>query len=146
MLLHLPIAMMAMLSPIAASDKVPAFSIVSECRFESESTEAFERCSKDEAEAFQELQEQWAQFVAADKRTCLTEVTSIGGIASYVELLVCLTMESEVRAEESKSRESPVTGRSPSMGQVQPELRVGDESDPRQSQEPVDARAVDRRN
>lgn len=143
MLLHLPVAMMAMLSPITVSDKVPAFSIVSECRFESESSDAFERCSKDEAEAFQELQGQWAQFVAADKRTCLTEVTSIGGIASYVELLVCLKMESEVRTGEGKSTDPLTAETSQSMGQEPAELKVGQA---KQGQEAVQVRADERPN
>ena len=36
MLLHLPIVILATLSPIAISDTVPKFDIVKECRFESE--------------------------------------------------------------------------------------------------------------
>ena len=96
MFLHLPIAMMAMLSPIAVSDTVPSFSIVRECRFEGESTVAFDRCSKDETEARQRLEAEWAQFVAADKSTCIVELT-IGGFASYVDLLTCLEMSNEVR-------------------------------------------------
>ena len=40
MLLHLPIIVLATLSPVAVSDTVPNLDIVSECRFEGESTVA----------------------------------------------------------------------------------------------------------
>jgi hypothetical protein len=49
MLLHLPIAILATLSPVAVSDTVPKFDIVRECRFEGGSTVDFDRCSQDEA-------------------------------------------------------------------------------------------------
>jgi hypothetical protein len=51
MLLHLPIAIMVTLSPIAVSDSVPQFDIVRECRLEGGSTATFDRCSQDEAAA-----------------------------------------------------------------------------------------------
>ena len=44
----------ALLSPIAVSDTAPpAFDIARECRFEGESIEALDLCSKDEADALQ---------------------------------------------------------------------------------------------
>ena len=48
MLLHLPIVIMATLSPVAVSDTVPKFDIVKECRFEGGSTVQFDRCSEDD--------------------------------------------------------------------------------------------------
>jgi hypothetical protein len=129
MFLHLPIAMMGMLSPIADSDTMPSFSIVRECRFESESTEAFDRCSKDETDARQRLEGEWAQFVAADKSTCIVEST-IGGFASYVDLLTCLEMSNEVRNTGNKSGGSLANEEPQSMGQGRPEMRGGDGHDP----------------
>jgi hypothetical protein len=129
MFLHLPIAMMGMLSPIAVSDTVPSFSIVRECRFESESTEAFDRCSKDETDARQRLEGEWAQFVAADKSTCIVEST-IGGFASYVDLLTCLEMSNEVRNEGNKSG-GPAANEAPqSTGQGRSDMTVGNGHDP----------------
>lgn len=113
---HLPIAMMAMLSPIAVSDTVPSFSIVRECRFEGESTEAVDRCSKDETDARQRLEGEWAQFAAADKNTCIVEST-IGGFASYVDLLTCLEMSKDVRNEANKSGGPAANEESQPMGQ-----------------------------
>jgi hypothetical protein len=129
MFLHLPIALMGMLSPIAVSDTMPSFSIVRECRFESESTEAFDRCSKDETDARQRLEGEWAQFNAADKSTCIVEST-IGGFASYVDLQTCLEMSNEVRNEGNKSRDPLANEKSQSIGQARPEMRGGDGHDP----------------
>ena len=102
MLLHLPIAMMAALSPIAVSDPVPTFDIARECRLESDSTADFNRCSKDEADAVRQLQKEWAQSVAADKRTCTGESTA-GGFTSYVDLLICLEMAKDARGNDKPS-------------------------------------------
>ena len=91
MLLHLPIAMMVTLSPIAVSDSVPQFDIVRECRFEGGSTAIFNHCSQDEAAALAELKTRWAEFGSTDQKTCIAAAT-IGGLASYVDLLICLEL------------------------------------------------------
>jgi hypothetical protein len=95
MLLHLPIAILATLSPIHVSDTVPTFDIVRECRYEGGSAANVERCSQDETAALGQLKMEWVQFVGADKRSCM-ETTQIGGFASYVELLTCLEMARDV--------------------------------------------------
>jgi hypothetical protein len=118
MFLHLPIAMMGMLSPVAVSDTVPSFSIEKECRFEGESREVVDRCSKDETEARQRLEGEWGQFAATDKHTCIVEST-VGGFASYVDLLTCLEMSNDVRKEGGKSPGSPMNESSPTVGQGQ---------------------------
>jgi hypothetical protein len=100
MLLHLPIVIAATLSPVAVSDTVPQFDIVKECRFEGE----FDRCSDDEGTALRELQETWAQFAGADRKTCTTEAT-IGDFASYVELLSCLEMTRDAKSAENNNHE-----------------------------------------
>jgi hypothetical protein len=91
MLLHLPIAILATLSPIHVSDTMPTFDIATECRYEGGSAANVEQCSRDEAAALGQLKTEWLQFVAADKRFCM-ETTQIGGFASYFELLTCLEM------------------------------------------------------
>jgi hypothetical protein len=95
MLLHLPIAIMATLSPIAVSDSVPQFDIVRECRFEGGSAATFDRCSQDEAAALSDLKREWATFSGVDQKTCMA-ATTVGGFASYVELLTCLEMARDV--------------------------------------------------
>ena len=103
MLLHLPIAILATLSPIAVSDTVPKFDIVRECRFEGGSTAELDRCSQDETEALEQLKANWAQFTGVDKSTCLS-VATIGGFASYVELLTCLEMAREANSTDKNPR------------------------------------------
>jgi hypothetical protein len=91
MVLHLPIVVMATLSPVAVSDTVPKFDIVRECRLEGGSTVELEPCEEDEGDALRELHQAWAQFAGADKRNCIASATT-GGSPSYVELLTCLEM------------------------------------------------------
>jgi hypothetical protein len=91
MLVHLPIVLLATLSPIPISDTVPQFDIVKECSFESESSANFKLCSQDESAALAELRNQWSQFDGAGKSSCVLE-TRTGGFTSYVELLTCLEM------------------------------------------------------
>ena len=101
MLLHLPIAILVTLSPVAVSDTVPKFDIVREYRFESGATVEFDRCSQDEAAALEQLKANWARFTGVDKSTCHSTAT-IGGVASYVELLTCLEMARDLaRADDS---------------------------------------------
>jgi len=95
MLLHLPIAIMAALSPIAVSDSVPQFDIVKECRFEGGPVGSFDRCAQDEAAALSELKANWAKFGSVDQKTCMAATTN-GGFVSYVELLTCLEMARDV--------------------------------------------------
>ena len=96
MLLHLPIAIMVTLSPIPVADSVPQFDIARECRFEGGSAANVDRCATDEAQALAQLKTEWAQFVGADKSSC-TAQTTIGGFASYVDLLTCLEMARDTR-------------------------------------------------
>ena len=44
-----------------------------------------------EANALSQLETEWTQFVDLDRSRCMVEAT-IGGFASYVELLACLEM------------------------------------------------------
>jgi hypothetical protein len=126
MLLHLPIAIMAALSPVAVSDTMPKFDIVRECRFEGGSAVEYDRCSVDEGTALRELQKAWAQFAGADKRNCVTS-TAIGGFASYVDLLTCLEMARDADNANNISRGPQTTD---SMRPAGPGVTVGMGHDP----------------
>jgi hypothetical protein len=104
MLLHLPIAILATLSPVAVSDTVPKFDTVRECRFEGGSTDEFGRCSQDEAAALEQLKANWTQFTGVDRSTCLS-VATVAGFASYVELLTCLEMAREANNTNKNPRD-----------------------------------------
>ena len=119
MLLHLPIVILATLSPNAVSDTVPKFDIARECRFEGGATADFEKCTQDEAAALQELRTKWSQFTKADTKSCTIEAT-IGGFDSYVELQTCLEMESFLHGRSQFQPTEP----------VQPGMRLGDVPDP----------------
>jgi hypothetical protein len=96
MLLHLPIVILTTLSPIAVSDTAPTFDIARECRFEGGSTANVDQCARDEAQALRQLKTEWPQFVGVDKSLCTLQ-TTIGGFASYVDLLTCLEMARDTR-------------------------------------------------
>jgi hypothetical protein len=128
MLLHLPIAIMATLLPVAVSDTVPKFDVVRECRYEGGSTADIDRCSKDEAAALEQLKNEWARFVGADKRTCMNETTMTGDFASYVELQTCLEMASDARKQVHQVPDSGTGTGSPPP--AQPGVTVGVGHDP----------------
>lgn len=111
MLVHLPI-IMATLSPVAISDTLPKFDIAKECRFEGESSTAFERCSREETDALSRLQEERPQFAGADRSSCFAEAT-VGGFASYVDLLTCLEMARDVRNVKANAGGSPAAQPTP---------------------------------
>jgi hypothetical protein len=129
MLIHLPIVMLATFSPIAVSDTVPKLNIARECRFEGGTTAVFDRCSKDEADAFQQLQTEWPQFAEADRRACFTEAT-VGGLASYVDLQICLEMARDVRNQKPDARDPLATTGAQSIDHpAQSEMSVVDRHD-----------------
>jgi hypothetical protein len=129
MLLRLPIVILATLGPVAVSDTVPKFDVARECRYEGGSTADIDRCSLDETAALEQLKNEWARFVAADKSKCTTEVTTLE-FRSYVELQVCLEMASEVRKEEHNSPDPGTGTESPPPQLARPGVTVGVGHDP----------------
>jgi hypothetical protein len=121
MLLHLPIVILATFSPVAVSDTVPNFDVAKECRFEGGSTADIDRCHQDETTALEQLKANWAQFTGVDKSTCHSLAT-VGGFASYVELLTCLEMTREANNTDKNPRDPR---RSDPMRSVGPGVIVG---------------------
>ena len=101
MLMQLPIIILASLHPV--SDAVPKFDIARECQFEVGSNGTQNSCAADEAQARNRLQEEWSQFPPGVRSQCAQE-SGMDGIASYVELLTCLEMETEVRLERKANK------------------------------------------
>jgi hypothetical protein len=58
---------------------------------------AMSQCVASEQEVRGELVKSWPIFVAADKELCTREAT-MGGEASYTDLITCLEMARDVRA------------------------------------------------
>src|SRR5258706_4077759 len=96
MLAHLPIVILASLLPMPVADAMPKLDIARECQFEGGIKPTQERCAADEAQARNELQNEWKQFGADAKKQCNQETTADDS-PSYVELLTCLEMERDVR-------------------------------------------------
>lgn len=82
---------------------MPKLDIAKECRFEGGSTAIFDRRYRDEATALQQLEAEWPQFAGADRSACFMEA-KVGGLGSYVELLICLEMARDVRKEKTNPR------------------------------------------
>jgi hypothetical protein len=51
-----------------------------------------DRCFKTEKQAREQLAREWENFPAADRGLC-TQTATMGGTASYVELITCLEMK-----------------------------------------------------
>lgn len=61
------------------------------------------RCIDSEYQARDQLAQKWQSFSAADRQEC-TGVATMGGTASYVELITCLEMDQAVRQERAKAK------------------------------------------
>jgi hypothetical protein len=105
MLIHLPIVVLASLHPVAVADTAPKFDIARECRSEGGPPETQQTCAADEAQAYGELQKEWIQFSARARVQCNGEAGS-DITASYVELLTCLEMERDAKAERDAAMKS----------------------------------------
>ncbi len=88
----------AALTP-AAAQAVPVLNVEPTCR-DIPAGNALQRdaaaCMKSEDEARATLQKEWGAFNAADHSIC-TQTATMGGTASYVELLTCLEMRRDAR-------------------------------------------------
>jgi hypothetical protein len=80
-----------------AAGGVPTFDIRSSCRGAADVTTGSPgTCLADEESARGELAKRWTQFAVAEKAHC-TELSSMTGFQSYVELLTCLEMAGDAK-------------------------------------------------
>ena len=95
------VAACAFAGPARAADpKVPNLDVTPTCRplDKSDMMQLDEnRCRQIEKDARDQLVKQWSNFSAADRTECTTAAT-MGGTASYVELITCLEMKRDVAA------------------------------------------------
>jgi hypothetical protein len=91
---------------VTVADNVPNFNIERGCKVDSPSAfdtnaglnATIKRCADDEQDAKDQLQTQWTQFAASDKKSCMGLTTADASIPpSYVELLTCLQGHELVR-------------------------------------------------
>jgi hypothetical protein len=78
---------------IPASEEVPNLNVASSCRaaaaIQIADSQSFSDCMNEEDQARVELVRDWRTFSAPNRVSCTADASS-DGIASYVELLVCL--------------------------------------------------------
>ena len=94
---------LSLAAPARAEPKVPRLDVTPTCRpMEKNNVLQLDekRCRESENAAREQLVREWGNFPAADRTECTTAAT-MGGTASYVELITCLEMKRHV-AELSK--------------------------------------------
>jgi hypothetical protein len=86
-------------SAVAFAADVPQLDVAGACRAAAGADIGIkydaDRCLKSENEARDQLKTQWANFPAADRSLC-TQTATMGGTASYVELITCLELKRDV--------------------------------------------------
>jgi hypothetical protein len=81
--------------PIAAHD-LPRLDISATCRAD-QNKATIDNCMADENRARERLEKEWGQFRPADRTQC-TQISSMKGFQSYVELITCLEMARDARS------------------------------------------------
>ena len=98
-------------APAAQAADVPKLDVERMCRDSANADPTIDysakRCIDSEYQARDQLAQKWQTFSAADRQEC-TGVATMGGTASYVELITCLEMKRHV-AELSKESAEPGT-------------------------------------
>lgn len=103
---------------VAAADGVPHFDARKGCQAGADSgvdlQPNVDECVASETQARNSLVEQWKNFSAADKTSCVAE-TSMGGPPSYIEILTCMEIARDahdMEAHETTKSVDTVMGRS----------------------------------
>src|SRR5581483_251895 len=94
-------------APARAEPQVPRLDVTPTCRPMSKN-DALQldesRCRESENAAREQLVREWSKFPAADRTECTTAAT-MGGTASYVELITCLEMKRNVADMANRTEE-----------------------------------------
>lgn len=94
----------------ARADTLPRYDVQRACRGAAEAAvspgRTSQSCENDETSARDALDKQWSDYPDADRARCV-RASSLGGPASYVDLLTCLDMAKSVRAL-PKDRQDPL--------------------------------------
>jgi len=92
-------ALLLLSSAALAAEGVPRLNVEEACRAAAVADPGVPydsaRCLKSERDARDELAGKWAAFRAADRALC-TQTATLGGTASYVELITCLELKQDV--------------------------------------------------
>ena len=89
-------AALLIVSAVAFAADVPRLHVAGACRAAAGADPILkydsDRCLKSENEARDQLKAQWTNFPATDRSFC-TQTATMGGTASYVELITCLELK-----------------------------------------------------
>jgi hypothetical protein len=89
-------AALLVFSAIDLAAEVPRLDVAGACRAAAGADPSLKydsaRCLKSENEARDQLKAQWTNFPATDRSLC-TQTATMGGTASYVELITCLELK-----------------------------------------------------
>jgi hypothetical protein len=111
--LALTIAFLATVSAASAAD-VPTLNVEKTCRdaVTADPTNTLDPkiCLESENQARAQLVSKWASYPEGDRQQCI-QMASMGGTASYVELITCLELDAEVRQEIAKTNAKPSSAR-----------------------------------
>ena len=93
-------AALLLFAAMAFAADVPRLDVAGACRAAAAAAEPgdkydADRCLKSENDARDQLKSQWANYPAADRSFC-TQTATMGGTASYVELITCLELKRDV--------------------------------------------------
>lgn len=95
----LPLALVSAASAFAAADGPPTFNVEPSCRAAAEASKVQDRlqgCLDSEKKARDQIAREWANFSPETRSTCL-QASSVGGDATYTELITCLEMTRDVK-------------------------------------------------
>ena len=81
----------------AAAGDIPKLDIAETCRTSTDTGASARDCLGDENRAREQLAKEWGQFAQVDKKHC-TQLSSMKGFQSYVELITCLEMANDAKA------------------------------------------------
>ena len=100
------VILLASFSAAQAAD-VPTLEVERMCREAAAADRSInydvKRCVDTEHAARDQLARQWHDFPATDQREC-TAVATMGGSASYVQLITCLELNRDVRQARAKEK------------------------------------------
>jgi hypothetical protein len=105
------VAALALVASSAVAASLPKLDVQASCRraprsLPNENNTPYQNCIDSEMQAQKELVEEWSSFTSASQARC-SEVVQLAGLASYVELLVCLEVEKEREEASAANKKKP---------------------------------------
>ena len=96
----LPVILMGTQLAIAVQNTVPNLDVGPSCRAAASGSlgikQDLDNCLKTEQDARSQIGKEWSEFTASDRTTCVG-LASMGGSATYTELLTCLELMRDAR-------------------------------------------------